>query len=160
VETLERKVMSTEDIYNYLQVDEQTITGGQPLEAQLQAAANEGFTTVINLAPTDEDNALPDEAGFVQSLGLTYYYIPVDWGNPTEQDFAAFEAAMSQRPAGKTLIHCAANFRATAFYSLYALKHLDWTVEQAEAFRALIWGGGSDPIWAMFIDEMTEKLSS
>jgi uncharacterized protein (TIGR01244 family) len=152
--------MSTEGIYNYLQVDEQTVTSGQPLEAQLQAAAEEGFTSVINLAPSREDNALSDEAGLVQSLGLTYYYIPVDWGNPTEQDFAAFEAAMSQRPAGKTLVHCAANYRATAFFSLYALKHLDWPVEQAEAFRATIWAGSSVPIWEMFIDEMTEKLVS
>jgi uncharacterized protein (TIGR01244 family) len=152
--------MSTQDIYNYVQVDEQTITSGQPLEEQLQAAADEGFTTVINLAPTSSRNALPDEAGLVQSLGLTYYYIPVDWSNPTEQDLTAFEAAMSQRPAGKTLVHCAANFRVTAFYSLYALKHLGWSVEQAEAFRALIWAGSSNPIWEVFIDEMTEKLSS
>jgi uncharacterized protein (TIGR01244 family) len=151
--------MSTQDIYNYLQVDEQTITSGQPLEEQLQAVAAEGFTTVINLAPTSSRNALPDEAGLVQSLGLTYAYIPVDWDNPTEQDFAAFETAMSQRPAGKTLVHCAANFRATAFYSLYALKHLGWSVEQAEAFRAMIWGGDNNPIWRMFVEEMTEKLS-
>jgi uncharacterized protein (TIGR01244 family) len=151
--------VSTQDIYNYLPVDEQTITSGQPLEAQLQAAAEEGFTAVINLAPTSEGNALPDEAGLVQSLGMTYYSIPVDWANPTAQDLIAFETAMNQRPAGKTLIHCAANYRVTAFYSLYALKHLGWSVEQAEAFRASIWAGSYNLIWGMFIDELTEKRS-
>lgn len=151
--------MNTQEIYNYLQVDERTITSGQPQEEQLRAAAEEGFTIVINLAPTSSRNALPDEAGFVQSLGLAYHYIPVDWNNPTEEDLTAFEAAMSQRPAGKTLVHCAANFRATAFYSLYALKHLGWSAEQAESFRASIWAGSDYPVWETFIAEMKEKLA-
>lgn len=151
--------MSTQEIYNYLPVDAQTMTSGQPREEQLQAAAQEGFTKVINLAPTSSQNALPDEAGLVQSLGMTYDYIPVDWGNPTEQDWTAFEAAMRQSTAGKTLVHCAANYRATAFYSLYALKHLGWSAERAEAFRASIWAGSSYPVWDRFIDDMTEKLS-
>ena len=150
--------MSTQDIYNYRQVDDSIITGGQPLEDQLQAAAQEGFTSVINLAPTTSRNALPDEAGLVQSLGMTYFYIPVDWSDPTEQDFEAFEIAMQQRPAGKTLIHCAANFRVTAFYALYALKNLGWSDEQGEAFRAPIWTGSSYPQWEAFIREMKAKI--
>ena len=39
--------------------------------------------------------------------------------------------AMQAVPDDRTLIHCAANFRVTAFYSLYAMKHLDWTAAQA-----------------------------
>jgi uncharacterized protein (TIGR01244 family) len=150
--------MSTQEIYNYLKVDEDIVTAGQPLEDQLQAAAQEGFKSVINLAPTSSRNALSDEAGLVGSLGMTYYYIPVDWNKPTEQDFEAFEAVMKQRPEGKTLIHCQANFRVTAFYSLYALKNLGWSAEQAEKFRASIWEGSDDPQWDTFISSMTAKI--
>ena len=45
----------------------------------------------------------------------------------------------TQLPASKTLIHCAANFRVTAFYSLYAMKHLGWSEAQAAEFRASVW---------------------
>jgi protein tyrosine phosphatase (PTP) superfamily phosphohydrolase (DUF442 family) len=143
--------VSTTQIYNYIQVNDQIITAGQPSADQLRSAAAEGFITVINLATTPSTPALEDEAGLVRSLGLNYYHIPVEWENPKDSDFAAFEGVMAQIPAGKTLIHCAANFRVTAFYSLYAQKHLGWSEARAEAFRAVIWRGSHYPIWEQFI---------
>ena len=143
---------------NERKVDEEIITGGQPTEAQLQAAVREGVRTIINLAPSDERSALPDEAGTVQALGMTYHYIPVDWENPTAQDFATFEQVMQARAAGKTLIHCAANFRVTAFFSLYARKHLGWSRAQAAAFRASVWDGSNEPVWASFIAGMNARI--
>jgi uncharacterized protein (TIGR01244 family) len=140
-------------------VNDTRITGGQPTEDQLRDAANEGFSAVINLAPHSSRNALPDEAGLVQSLGMTYHYIPVDWNTPTPADFEAFEAALNQHTDDKTIIHCAANFRASAFYMLYAMKNLGWTDEEAEAFRAPIWEGSQYPLWEDFIEEMKEKIS-
>ena len=151
--------MSTESIYNYRKVTDQCITGGQPTADQLQSAADEGFHTVINLAPTDPRRSLEDEAGLVQSLGMDYYYIPVAWDNPQDSDFAAFERVMQMLPEGKTLIHCAANFRVTAFYSLYALKHLGWSVDQADAFRASIWQGSDYPIWESFVNRMKVQIA-
>lgn len=152
--------MSTAAIYNYRKVDDQLITAGQPTEEQLRAAAQEGVRTVINLAPSDERASLADEAGVVQSLGMAYHHIPVDWGHPTEQDFAAFERAMGARAAGKTLLHCAANFRVTAFFSLYALKHLGWTPAEAAAFRASIWAGSDHPAWEAFIERMLARIAA
>ena len=150
--------MSTADIYNYRKVNDQISTGGQPTEEQLRAAAAEGFTTVINLATIDPDRSLADEGGLVRSLGMTYHHIPVAWGDPQESDWTAFEAAMQANLADKTLIHCAANFRVTAFYSLYAMKHLGWTETQADEFRASIWSGSDYPIWEKFIGEMKNKV--
>jgi uncharacterized protein (TIGR01244 family) len=150
--------MSTEDIYNYRQVNDRISTGGQPTEEQLRSAAAEGFTTVINLALITSDRALADEAGLVRSLGMTYHHLPVEWENPQESDFAAFEAAMQESATEKTLIHCAANFRVTAFYGLYAMKHLGWTEAQADEFRAPIWQGSDYPIWEKFISDMQSKV--
>jgi protein tyrosine phosphatase (PTP) superfamily phosphohydrolase (DUF442 family) len=151
--------MSTESIYNYRKVDDQTITGGQPTAEQLRAAAAEGFHTVINLATYDPRRSLEDEAGLVRSLGMAYHHIPVDWEHPKPGDFAAFERVMSQLPAGKVLIHCAANFRVTAFYSLYAQKHLGWSSAQAEAFRASIWHGSDYPVWRLFISQIQSSIT-
>ena len=145
-------------IYNERKVDEELITAGQPTAEQLQAAAREGVRTVINLAPSDEPSALPDEAGVVQALGMTYHHIPIDWEKPTEQDFASFEQVMQTRTAGKTLIHCAANFRVSAFFSLYARKHLGWSPDQAAAFRASVWEGSHEPIWEAFIARLNTRI--
>ena len=144
--------MSTDEIYNYIKVNDRLITGGQPTEDQLRDAAAEGFTAVINLAPVNPPYTPVDEGGLVRSLGMTYHYIPVQWNNPTDEDFAAFERGMVAVADDRLLIHCAANFRVTAFYSLYACKHLGWTPEQAETFRARIWAGSDYPIWEDFID--------
>jgi len=150
--------MSTESIYHYIKVDAQLITGGQPTEEQLRAAAGEGFRTVINLAPINPRYSLDDEAGLVRSLGMLYQHIPIDWENPTASDFSSFEALMQALPAGKTLIHCAANFRVTAFYSLFAQKHLGWSKARADEFRASIWHGSDYPIWEAFIDDMQARI--
>ena len=149
--------MSTTDIYNYIQVNEHTITGGQPTADQLRSAAVEGVATIINLATIHSDSPLQDESGLVRSLGMNYYHIPVEWGEPKDSDFAAFEDVMAQIPAGKTLIHCAANFRVTAFYSLYAQKHLGWSEAQAEEFRAAIWKGSDYPVWEEFIGRIRNE---
>src|SRR5258706_8402402 len=151
--------MSTKAIYNYREVDDQCITSGQPTEEDLKSAAAEGFQTVINLATINPRYSLEDEAGLVQSLGMLYHHIPVDWDNPTESDFAAFEQVMQGLHDGKTLIHCAANFRVTAFYSLYALKHLGWTASQADTFRASIWQGSDYPVWEAFISHVKAQIA-
>ena len=152
--------MSADEIYNARVVNDRLITSGQPTEDQLGGAAAQGIDTVVNLAPHDSENALPDEAGLVRALGMTYYYLPVVFTNPTEADFAVFEQVMSElSPQSRTLVHCAANFRVSAFYGLFAMKHLGWSAEQAEAFRASIWNGSDYPVWEAFISQMQRRLT-
>lgn len=152
------QTVTTQSIYNYRRVDEQFITAGQPKEAEFAAAAREGFKRVINLAPTSSRNALKDEAGLLRSLGLRYDYIPVDWEKPTDADFEAFERAMQSVGEDKTIVHCAANYRASAFYSLYAMKHLGWSQAQAEEFRSSIWKGGDFPVWEELIERTQRRI--
>jgi protein tyrosine phosphatase (PTP) superfamily phosphohydrolase (DUF442 family) len=151
--------VTTRDIFNYRKVDERVGTGGQPTEEQLRAAAAEGYQAVVNLATFDPKRSLADEAGLVQSLGMTYYPIPVEWEHPTEADFQSFERTMQSLGDRKTLVHCAANFRVTAFYSLYARKHLGWSRAQAEAFRLSVWRGTTFPAWNEFISHMEAQIS-
>jgi uncharacterized protein (TIGR01244 family) len=150
--------MSTQEIYNYRKVNDQLITGGKPTAEQLKSAADDGIRTVINLATFNPQHSLEDEAGLVQSLGMAYHHIPVEWEQPTETDFEAFEQVFKQLAEGKVLIHCAANFRATAFYALYALKNLGWSEAQADTFRASIWQGSDYPVWEKFIEHMKTAI--
>jgi uncharacterized protein (TIGR01244 family) len=150
--------MGSQDIYNYRKVSDALITAGQPTEEQLISAANEGFRVVINLATLDPSYSLPDEAGLVQGLGMAYHHIPVEWDTPQESDFEAFESVMGQLGQSKTLIHCAANFRVSAFFSLYAQKHLGWSEADSDQFRASIWEGSNLPIWEAFIAGIKTKI--
>lgn len=153
--------MSIDEIYNVRVIDDRLVTAGQPTEAQLRAVAAEGFDTVVNLAPHDGASALADEAGLVEELGLTYHHLPVVFANPTEEDFAAFENVMlALPPESRTLVHCAANFRVSAFFALYAMKHLGWTAEQASGFRASIWEGSDYPVWDAFTSRMEQAIGT
>ncbi len=151
--------MNSKKIYNYIKVNDEIITSGQPTAEQFQLLAAEGVTTVINLATITPPHSLENEAELVGSLGMTYHHIPVEWKDPKEGDFEAFEQIMAQLPQGKTLIHCIANFRVTAFYALYALKHLGWSEDQGEQFRAEIWDGSDYPIWEAFIVRMKGQVN-
>jgi protein tyrosine phosphatase (PTP) superfamily phosphohydrolase (DUF442 family) len=142
--------MSTEDIYNFRRVSDCVITGGHPTEQQLRDVALDGFDAVVNLAPADH-RSVPDEDALVRSLGMSYHYLPVDWQAPTVDDLVAFEQTLQSLGSQRVLIHCAANFRVTAFYSLYARRHLGWSAEQAQALRASIWDAGDHPVWQSFI---------
>jgi protein tyrosine phosphatase (PTP) superfamily phosphohydrolase (DUF442 family) len=142
-----------------VRVDDQILTGGQPLEDQLRAAAEEGVQVVINLATLDPRYSLPDEGGLAQSLGLQYHHLPVDWNNPAPEDFDAFAQIMDGLGGRHVFIHCAANFRVTAFYGLYAIRSLGWTAAQADALRARVWGHHQYPVWEAYIKNMKASLA-
>ena len=144
------------DIYNYLRIDETLSTSGQPSEQELAAAAREGFEVVINLALHDDPRySLPDEAGTVAALGMTYVHIPVQFGAPTESDLRAFFAAMDTHRGKKVLLHCAANKRVTSFLGLYRVLQQKWEVEPAFAPMREIWE--PNEAWAPFIAAMLAK---
>lgn len=147
--------MSTEEIYNFLRVSEQVLTGGQPTEGQLGDAAAEGVRAVVNLATYQPGHSLTDEEGVVRSLEMDYYWIPVGWTRPTAEDYHHFERVLLELGDVKVLIHCMANYRATAFYSLYARNHLGWSEEQSKQLRSMIWLPGQYPVWDEFIRKLT-----
>jgi uncharacterized protein (TIGR01244 family) len=131
--------MAIEDIFNLIRIDEQTLTAGQPTEDQLQSVAEAGFQAVINLATIDPRYSLEDEAASCEALGMSYTHIPVEWDNPQPADYVEFKQAMESLEAQKVLIHCAANYRVTAFYSVYAKQALGWSDQQAMDLRKQIW---------------------
>ena len=117
---LEPSGTSIEKIYNYLPIADRFTTSGQPNERQFGLIRDAGFEVVVNLAPKSVlENSLKDEGAVLDGLGITYIHIPVDFANPTEEDFTAFVASLQENSGRKVWVHCAANMRVSAFTYRY-----------------------------------------
>jgi len=144
---------SISEARNFRSLDAQLLTAGQPNEAQLEDAARQGVRVVINLALHDDPRySLRDEAGAVHELGMDYVHIPVQFAAPTEADLRAFFAAMDAHKSEKTLVHCAANYRVTAFVGLYRVIREGWSPEKAFEPMRSVWE--PDEVWKTFIAKM------
>jgi len=99
------------DIYNYKFFHEKLSSSGMPTAEQMNAVAQAGVQLVINLAPHDVKNAIPNETELVESLGMQYINIPVNWGTPTRDGLNIFMDAMDANQDKKIHVHCEANFR-------------------------------------------------
>ena len=140
--------MAIDDIKNFKQVTELLGTGGQPSESQLGEVAAAGYQVVINLGLLDPRYCLADEAGLVARLGMAYHHIPVVFGSPQVADFQRFVEAMASSQGRKTLVHCALNWRVSAFVALYGERHLGWSRAMADAHMATFWN--PDEVWTTF----------
>lgn len=147
-------------IINFRRLSDHLITGGQPTEAQLAAAAAAGVEAVINLGRLDPAYALPDERGTVAALGMAYEHIPVVWAEPLAADLRAFFAALDRHAGRRIFVHCAANYRASAFILLHRVLRLGWQVEDALPDLRAIWDPGEYPVWQAFLEEMLHGTES
>ena len=144
-------------MYNFLQLSDKLFTGGMPKADQLTDAAKQGVKDVINLAPHDVPHALPDEAELVNSLGMQYINIPVNWNTPTKEGLDKFMDAMDEHKDRKILVHCEANFRASAFVSMYRILREGWKPDEALEVMHKIWDEDAYPVWKMFIEDMLKR---
>jgi len=145
------------DIYNYLFYDDQLSSSGMPTADQMKSVAEAGVELVINLAPHDAPNAIPDEPELVRSLGMDYINIPVNWNTPTRDGLDLFMDAMRRNRDKRILVHCEANFRASAFITMYRILRLDWDPEAAFEVMHTIWDEEAFPVWKMFIEAAIRK---
>jgi protein tyrosine phosphatase (PTP) superfamily phosphohydrolase (DUF442 family) len=136
-------------IYNYVPIYEGIGTSGQPTELDFVLIAEAGYRTVVNLAPHNAENSLADERGTVTNLGLRYIHIPVNFKNPTNDDFDQFVKTMLESSGTKVWVHCAANMRVSAFIFRYRRDVLKEDEEIAAKDMAKIW----EPfgVWSEFV---------
>ena len=143
--------MSIEDAYNFRHIHERLTTSGFVTAAHLDHLGDDGYGAVINLLPDGHDLALADEGRILAEQGVDYVYLPVDFDAPTRADLDAFTDAMDTRTDQKIHVHCAANYRVSAFYSLYARRRGLCTAAEAERLVAEIWNPAEHPVWAAFL---------
>ena len=141
------------DIYNYQLLTDSLSSSGMPTAEQMQALAAENVRVVINLALVTSQGALPDEDQLVESLGMKYVHIPVEWNNPTRKNLDDFFQAMEMHRDEKVHVHCQANYRASAFIMLYRVLRQGWNKADAIPVMEKMWNPEDFPVWQRFIDE-------
>ena len=146
-----------EEIYNFLRLSENLSSGGMPKAEQLRDGAAKGVQVVINLAPHDVPDALPEEAALVRELGMQYINIPVHWNTPTRGSLDKFMDTMDEHQGKKILVHCEANFRASAFLSMYRVLRQGWKHEDALQVMHQIWEEEAYPVWKKFIEDSLKR---
>ena len=143
-----------EDIRGWQRLDERITTSGRLKEDDVAPLKAIGVAQVINLALDDHPEALAGEAAKLVAAGIDYTHIPVPFDAPSNEHFAAFEAAMDAAE-GPVHVHCIMNWRVAAFFYC---RHLAQGMAEGEA-RALMrrqWdpAASDDPraqVWAEFI---------
>lgn len=96
------------------------VSGGQPSAKQLEAAANDGLGSVINLRPTSEDSGY-DEAAKAAELGLDYTVLGIaDANDMTADNARKLDQLLAHSADTPTLVHCASGNRVGALMALRA----------------------------------------
>jgi uncharacterized protein (TIGR01244 family) len=146
---MELLMADPERIYNWRRLDDRITTSGQPTERQLADIRALGVRHIINLGLHSHEKALPDEAASVGRLGMTYIHIPVDFENPTDEDFAKFCSAMEESKGVPVHVHCIANYRVSAFFYRYRRDVLGMNEAEARAEMERVWRPKG--VWSAFV---------
>src|SRR5688500_2995630 len=119
-------------IRNFLRVNDQFCTGGQPRLEHLEKLKADGVKAIINLRRPTEHRADEEEAK-AKELGLRYFNIPVSVGDPKDEqadEFLKITDDPANRPA---FIHCTAAIRVGAFWMIRRALRDGFSIEEAEA---------------------------
>jgi len=126
-------------------------TSGQLSASDIQRLPEFGIEAVINLALPTASNALPGEAEAVTGQGMTFVQIPVPWEKPEPRHLQQFFGVMDAFGGRRLWVHCAKNFRVSAFVYLYRRLRLGEAHEAALHPLRTVWR--PNPIWQAFIDQ-------
>ncbi|WP_339858743.1 protein tyrosine phosphatase family protein [Pseudohongiella acticola] len=144
-------IVNMDELLNFHQSTETIGTAGQPTREQFKKIAEQGYSSVVNLAMHDSDNAIPEEGNIVSSLGMSYFHMPVPFDRPTAEHLKKFIRIMYALEGEKVFVHCALNARVSAF--MYKYLTLCKSVGEAESTSPLLrqWLPQMDEAWKSII---------
>ncbi|MCF6300739.1 MAG: histidine phosphatase family protein [Proteobacteria bacterium] len=140
---------------NFVKVSDRIDTSGQPSKELLQRFAEKKYQLVINLAPPRAHGSVLEEGGLVAQTGARYVNIPVEWGEPTYQDFELFSHVLNGPGAEKVLVHCQINMRGSLFTFLYRVIHEKIDPEIALEKLEMVWAPSGH--WQKFAQDTLNK---
>jgi uncharacterized protein (TIGR01244 family) len=118
-------------IRNFLRIDKQFCTGGQPRLEHLSKLKADGVRAIINLRQPGEHRAGEEEA-MARELGLRYFNIPVNYREPKEEQVTEFLKLTDDAQNRPVFIHCTAAIRVGAFWMIRRVLRDGWSLEAAE----------------------------
>jgi len=120
------------EIRNFLWVNEDFCTAGQPTIEQLVELRDQGVRSVLNLRPAAEYDATAEETR-VRQLGMTYYNIPVNGANIQDSQVEEFLGLSDAEANQPMFIHCASANRVGAFWLIRRVLRDGWELSAAQA---------------------------
>jgi protein tyrosine phosphatase (PTP) superfamily phosphohydrolase (DUF442 family) len=119
-------------IRNFLRVNQDFCTGGQPRPEHFKVLKAEGVKAVLNLRVPSEHRA-DQEIQAVKEAGLTYFNVPFVYTAPTAEAVDAF-LRITDDPANRPMfIHCTAAIRVGALWMIRRVVRDHWTWDAALA---------------------------
>ena len=117
---------------NFLWINRDYCTGGQPAHQDLIRLKQRGVHSVLNLRTAAEDPGVLKEGAAVQALGLKYFHLPVDSNHLTPKLGDEFLRIVSDESNRPLFIHCASANRVGAFWILHRVVNHGWSLAKAE----------------------------
>ncbi len=146
---------SLESIRGYWRPGEDLATSGMPDRAHFAAMRAAGFEVVINLALPTSDCAMADEGALVTAQCMTYVHLPVKFDAPTAVNFEQFSRLPELFAGQRVFVHCAANWRVSAFVFLHRMRAGAAERQVAERDLRAIWE--PDAVWRSLINRLLAK---
>ena len=117
-------------IRNFLQVNQEFCTGGQPRPEHFAELKAKGVKAVLNLR-TEGEHRADEEREAVKAAGLAYFNIPVVYTDPKPEQVDEF-LKITDNPVNRPIfIHCTAAIRVGAFWLIRRVLRDGWTWDAA-----------------------------
>ena len=135
-----------EAVLNYHRINAQLITAGQISPIHAAQLRDAGVDVVINLSVADPERN-QDEAFAIAAQGIAYFNIPVVWDVPSDADLDLFLNLMDATKGKHVLVHCFANYRASAFTYLHRVLRGGVDPQVARKDMETVW---TEKAWAEY----------
>ena len=117
-------------IRNFLRVNTEFCTAGQPTVEQLTLLKDDGIRAVLNLRPPAEYDDT-EEAARVRELDMRYFNIPVVGSDPQDAQVEEFLRLTDDADNQPMFIHCASANRVGAFWLVKRVIRDGWELAAA-----------------------------
>jgi protein tyrosine phosphatase (PTP) superfamily phosphohydrolase (DUF442 family) len=144
-------------VENQLIISNLISSSSQPSLDQFFDIVDADYEAVINLIAPSSPHYLNQEAERVISLEMSYFHIPVPFDSPQPYHLKQFFGLMNLMQDNKVWVHCALNYRASAFLYQYYRLILNKSVQEAKQVMLPQWQ--PDRIWQQFMKLEMDDLS-
>ncbi len=133
------------------------MTSALPAAEDFARMAKQGYEIVISMCQDIDSETLKGEDDLVSKAGMRYIHLPVTFVAPTLDDYELLRDILRSVQDRKVWLHCARNWRVSAFMIIYHIVEMSMLHSEAEEIAHRIWQ--PDETWQALIDEAIEKYA-
>jgi len=133
------------------------MTSALPAEEDFSVMAEQGYDMVISMCQPIDSVTLEDEDGLVSAAGMRYIHLPVTYAEPKLDEYELLRDLLRTLQEHKVWLHCARNYRVSAFMYIFHVVEMTKAPEEARAILHRVWEPNAT--WQALIDEAIEKYA-